>query len=367
MNLLFVLSQKELTGAETYAASLIGELRAKGHKVVLVSDTLTCEIDVPYYRISLNNRKSPFNRIRHIMTLCKIIKKEGIALIHAHSRASSWPGYFASKLTHIPLVTTAHCILPVHLSSRLFPCFGERVIAICGAVKDHLIRDFGIKAKDVFLIPNGIDTNCFRSVGQVGPVGQVGQEKVISWIGRFSGPRGRLIETMVEKVIPVIRKAIPDLRLLIVAGGNRPLSLEKKVSAINSEFSEEAISFTGFRRDIPSICASSNLVIGAGRVALEAMACGRPVVALGEKQALGLITPQNLENGIYTNFGDCCQEQPIEWDSLALSIIELLKNKKEAKELGDWGRDVVLAQFEIGKVARGVEEVYKSALNIYRK
>jgi glycosyltransferase involved in cell wall biosynthesis len=97
-------------------------------------------------------------------------------------------------------------------------------------------------------------------------------------------------------------------------------------------------------------------------VALEAMACDRPVIALGENSCLGLIMPQNLDLGIYTNFGDCSPLQPIEWDKLALSIIDLLKNKKEAERLGIWGRTVVLAQFEIGRVTKEVEEVYKSAL-----
>ncbi|MBU1599142.1 glycosyltransferase [bacterium] len=355
MKILFALSQKELTGAETYAISVIEALKAKGVKTCLVSDTLTCEIDVPYYPLDLDNRASPFNRMRHIMTLVKIIKKERIALIHAHSRASSWPSYFASRLTHIPLITTAHCIYPVHLSSRLFPCFGEKVIAICPAVRDHLIRDFGVNSQDIVLIPNGIDTDRFRpEAGQ--------QEIVISWIGRFSGPRGKLIEIMVEKIVRVVRKAIPYLKLLIVAGGRRPFSLEKKVSAINSQFGNEVIKFTGFRRDIPEILADSNLIIGAGRVVLEAMACGRPVVALGEKQTLGLITPENLSDGIYTNFGDCCQGKEVEWDNLALSIIELLKNKKDAERLGKWGRNVVLAQFEIGRVTGEIEEVYKSAM-----
>jgi glycosyltransferase involved in cell wall biosynthesis len=358
MNLLFVLSQKELTGAETYAASLIEGLKDRGHKVALVSDTLTIPIEASYYPVDIGNRKSIIKRIKHIGVLSKIIKQEKIDLLHAHSRASSWVAYFASQIADIPLITTAHCIYPVHLSSRLFSCFGKKVIAVCGAVRDHLIRDFGVNSKEIFLIPNGIDTDRFRSQGQ----GTRGQEILVSWIGRFSGPRGRLIEVMVEKVVSVVKKAVPNLIFLIVAGGNRPLSLEKKVSAINAEFSCEVIRFAGFRSDIPNICASSNLVIGAGRVALEAMACDRPVIALGENSCLGLIMPQNLDLGIYTNFGDCSPLQPIEWDKLALSIIDLLKNKKEAERLGIWGRTVVLAQFEIGRVTKEVEEVYKSAL-----
>jgi glycosyltransferase involved in cell wall biosynthesis len=357
MNLLFVLSQKELTGAETYAVSLIKELTDRNHKVVIVSDTLNSKIDIPYYSLDIDNRKSFINRIRHIKSLCQLIKQEKINLLHAHSRASSWVAYFASQTANIPLITTAHCIYPVHLSSRLFPCFGKKVIAVCGAARDHLITQFGINSRDILLIPNGIDTDHFRSQ-RAGGVKE--QEILVSWIGRFSGPRGRLLGEMVEKVFPVVRKAVPNLRFLIVAGGNRPLPLEKKVSAINAEFSCEVIRFTGFSRDIPNICASSALVIGAGRVALEAMACERAVISIGENQLIGLINPETIEQGIYTNFGDCCSFQPVDWVTLTSAIVEVLKNEKKADELGKWGREVVIDQFDLKKVANKVEKLYET-------
>ncbi len=277
MNLLFVLSQKELTGAETYALSLIKEFTAKGHRVVIVSDTLNSKTDIPYYPLDIDNRRSFINRIRHIKSLCRIIKQEKIDLVHAHSRASSWAGYFASRITRIPLVTTAHCIYPVHLSRKIMPCFGEKVIAVCGAIKDHLIRDLKVKSEDMYLLPNGIDVDNFNPDIDVAEVeeefGCHSKTRVVSWIGRFSGPRGKLIEEMVEKVFPEVLTTIPDLRLLIVAGGKRSVSLESKVETINQQFGHEPIRFTGLRKDIPSIYALSDLIIGAGRVALETMAC----------------------------------------------------------------------------------------------
>jgi glycosyltransferase involved in cell wall biosynthesis len=366
MNLLFVLSQIELTGAETYAASLIEKLTAKGHKVALVSDTLTSRIEVPYYRLDIDNRKSLVNRFRHIRFLCRIAKQENINLLHAHSRASSWVAYFAGRIVRIPLVTTAHCIYPVHLSRKIMPCFGEKVIAVCGAVKDHLIRDLKVKSENVFLVPNGIDVDNFRPDVDVALVreefGCRPDTRIISWIGRFSGPRGMLIEEIVEKVFPKVLAAIPDLKLLIVAFGKRPVSLESKVEAINQQFGHEMIRFTGLRKDIPRICAVSDLVIGAGRVALEAMACGRPVIAVGENRFIGLLTPQSIKEGMYTNFGDCCRYQPVDWSRLTQSTVDVLKNKKEVDELGRWGRQVVVEQFDLEKVTAQVEEVYEKVL-----
>lgn len=41
MNILMALSQLEVTGAEVYAATLTDRFVKKGHKVYIVSDTLT--------------------------------------------------------------------------------------------------------------------------------------------------------------------------------------------------------------------------------------------------------------------------------------------------------------------------------------
>lgn len=364
MNLLFVLSQKELTGAETYALSLIKELTAKNHKVVIVSDTLSCEIGVPYYPLDIDNRRSFINRLRHIRSLCQIIKQEKINLIHAHSRASSWAGYFASRLSKIPLVTTAHGIYPIHLSRKIFPCFGEKIIAICEAVKEHLILDLNVKSEQIFLIPNGIDVDNFGPNVDTDKIrkefGIQSGANVISWIGRFSGPRGKLIEEMVEKVLPEVLTVIPNLILLIVAGGKKPNTLEDKVEAINRQIGQQAIRFTGLRKDIPQICALSNLIIGAGRVALEAMACERAVISVGENRFIGLINPQTIEQGTYTNFGDCCEYQDIDWVKLILAIVEILKDEKKADELGKWGRKIVIDQFDLKKVVGKVENIYET-------
>ncbi|MFH1897533.1 MAG: glycosyltransferase [Candidatus Desantisbacteria bacterium] len=362
MNILFILSQMELTGAETYAVSLIQRLQVMDHKIIMVSDTLNSCLNIPYYSLDLNKRKSPFNRIKHVLSLIRIIRQENITLIHAHSRASSWPAYFASRIAHIPLVTTAHCIYPVHISSKLMPCFGEKIIAISDAVRKHLIKDFGIKDNDISLIPNGIDVNRFSP--QIVPDGlrenlRIQPEtRVISWVGRFSGGRGELIEEMMEEVFPEVLMNIPNLLILIVAGGERTTLMEARVQSVNRQFNREVIRLTGLRQDMPQIYGLSDMVIGAGRVALEAMACARPVIAVGERKYIGLLTPLNIEEGITTNFGDCCQSEPIDWKAMSRAMIELLKDEDKIRQLGAWGREIVSSRFNLDMVAERVVGVY---------
>lgn len=44
-------------------------------------------------------------------------------------------------------------------------------------------------------------------------------------------------------------------------------------------------------------------MIAPGRCALEAMSCGKPVIAIGSKKYNGLVQYDNWLQGMYTNFG----------------------------------------------------------------
>ena len=56
MNILMALSQKELTGAESYACTLGDVLTQRGHRVSFVSDTLTLTPKGRFYRLAFNKR-----------------------------------------------------------------------------------------------------------------------------------------------------------------------------------------------------------------------------------------------------------------------------------------------------------------------
>lgn len=74
MNILMALSQLEVTGAEIYATTIADELIERGNKVFIVSDTLTAKTKAKYFKLEFNKR-SLFERIFHIKTLYKFIKR----------------------------------------------------------------------------------------------------------------------------------------------------------------------------------------------------------------------------------------------------------------------------------------------------
>jgi glycosyltransferase involved in cell wall biosynthesis len=116
MRILHLLSQVEVTGAETYALELVEEQIKLGHDVQIVSDTLHFPTRADYTPRPINNR-SILHRIKNYFWLKYFLIENKIDVIHAHSRAASWLAFYTTKKMPIPVVSTVHGRQHIHSSS----------------------------------------------------------------------------------------------------------------------------------------------------------------------------------------------------------------------------------------------------------
>lgn len=65
---------------------------------------------------------------------------------------------------------------------------------------------------------------------------------------------------------------------------------------------------------------AADVIVGTGRVALEAMACAKPVVAAGVAGYCGVVKPQNIDKVIQCHFGDHGAFVPITAQKLSVDI-----------------------------------------------
>lgn len=82
---------------------------------------------------------------------------------------------------------------------------------------------------------------------------------------------------------------------------------------------------------------------------IEAMACGKPVIASNIERLRYFL---NDKNSILINPGDC--------EALKEKILELYNNPKKSTELGIAGKEYVTQNFDIVKIVKEYEEIYKS-------
>ncbi|WP_319370438.1 polysaccharide deacetylase family protein [uncultured Ilyobacter sp.] len=346
MNILMALSQLEVTGAEVYAATLSDRLIKKGHKVFIVSDTFTKETNGEFHKLEFNKRNL-LKRISQVKFLVDFIKKNDIQVAHAHSRASSWSTSIACTMTGIPLITTVHGRQPVHLSRKIFKAFGDYSFAVCENIRDHLIKDLGVKEDRIEILRNGIDINSYIET----PLPK-NEKKVVSIIGRLSGPKGEVTYNLLEKALN------SDLyHVRIIGGKNIPDKFKKFTDKVD---------FFGYVNNIPEFIKKSDLVIGAGRVAVEAILSGRPVLAIGEAKSIGLITKDNIAEALSSNFGDIgvMLEEGFDWDKMLEDVREAFElNENELHEI----RHKVKKEFDLKKIVRNLEIAYQKQIVLKKK
>lgn len=346
MNILMALSQLEITGAEVYAQTLGDELSARGHRVFYVSDTLTRKVVGTFIPLAFNRRSAP-KRIWHVVRLVWLIKQHGIQLVHAHSRASGWSARVACWLTRTPMVTTVHGRQPIHGSRKWFLAFGARAIAICEAVQEQLINEMGVSAHQVVVIRNGIDPATF-SYQDRSATGK-GAKPRLAIVGRLTGPKGEVCHRLLSNALDL---DVWDVS--VVTGSELPPSF--KVFSKRVRFIQDQ---SAVAREI----AQADLVIGAGRVAVEALFCGTPVFSIGETGHIGLVSIGNLDLAIHTNFGDVGGEElSMNFEQIKEELSRIARNSVGLSSVSDELRTRVVAAYNLKNVATQIEAVYQDAV-----
>lgn len=340
MNILMALSQLEVTGAEVYGTVLSDELIRRGNKVYIVSDTLTKPTNAQYEKIEFNKRKLK-DRVSQVRKLLKIIKEKDIQVVHAHSRASSWSCAIACRIAKIPLITTIHGRQPVHLSRKLVKAFGDYSLSVCENIRDHIVNDLKVKPENITVLRNMINTkeyqkSTFTDIEK--------NQKVISIIGRLSGPKGDVTYNLLD-----ILHRRKDFKIQVIGGKEVPARFKKFTGNVE---------FLGYVNNVSEKIRESSIVIGAGRVAIEGILCEVPVLAIGEAESVGIVTLDRLNTALKSNFGDISLNHAptFRWTDVIPEIDKGFNiNKDDLKTL----RERVIEEFSIESIVENIEKVYQ--------
>lgn len=314
MNILLTLSQLEVTGAEVYAVTLADKLVDDGNTVYIISDTLTKKTKAKYIPVLFNDRRL-HNRIKQIILLSKFIKRNNIDIIHSNSRAAGWISFFAAKICGIPKISTVHGEQAVHVSSRLIKIFGNFILPVCENIKEQLINEFKVNRAKVEVIRNGIEFPELKKT-----TAPEHKQKVISLIGRLSGPKGEIA----FEIIKILDAKFKHCLIQVVGGKIIPDYLKP--------FQKENIKFIGFVDNLHEWIDNSDVVIGSGRVAIESIARGVNTVALGEACYAGFINYENVQEAFKSNFGDICKKRSFNWEKFESDVNDALNgNRKDSR------------------------------------
>ncbi len=364
VNILHVLSQHEVTGAERYGSSLIRQQARDGHRVIVVSDTLHTPVEAEYLPMPIGERDYP-QRLRNVIALRRLIRERDVHVVHAHSRAASWVAFFATRFSRVPLVSTLHMLQPAHRSVRLFSVYGEEVTAVSPSVEADALAVLGLPRARLHLVPNGTDLERFRPGTAPAEarraLGLPVEGLVVALVGRLSGPRGPLAKFVVSDVFPRVHAAVPAARLIVVGGMRGGEDFPDVVAATNERLGGEWVRHLGHQEDVRQALNAADVVIAAGRSAMNALAVGRPVVAHGETHYVGVVSEETAEECRRTNFGDSGARRPTDPERMAADTVALLQDADRRCELAEWGRAFVERHYDVQETWRRTNLIYRRA------
>ncbi len=365
MNILFLSTHLNIGGISSYLLSLAKGLKKRGHNIYLASspgellDEFKC-LGVNFIPIPIKTKSEAnfFKILASLFRLLPYIKDNHIDIVHSHTRVTQILGCIIKKQSGITHIATCHGFFKNRLSRRLFPCWGDKVIAISEQVEEHLIRDFGLKKEKIKVVHNGIDINKFtvnslqfraeakEKFGlKPGPVAGI--------VARLSDVKGHvyLIQAMKEVLV-----RFPDAQLLIVGEGKMKNNLLKLTRQLNLENSTYFLSNVIDTREVLSamdVFVMPSLKEGLGLGLMEAMAAGLAVAGSDVGGIKSLI--QDGENGILV--------KPADKSDIAKAISELFSDSGKRESLGIKARDFIKNKFSLEKMVIQTEEVYRECLS----
>jgi len=173
----------------------------------------------------------------------------------------------------------------------------DRIVAANVVERAELLRDYAARASRVATIPCGVDTDLFVPGERAEARRRLGLDDrpVLLWVGRLAPIKG--LDTLLDAVAR-LRTTGQDPRLLIVGGdadeppNDHEASLRRRIALLALE---DSVRFVGPQPQsvLPLYYVASDVTVlpsyyeSFGMVALEAMACGSPVIA---SRVGGLVT-----------------------------------------------------------------------------
>ena len=321
LTVLQVLPALQAGGVERGAVDVAAAVVAAGGRAIVASaggrlEAKLARAGAEHVRLPVD-RKLPGHLWRNAGRLAALIRAEKVDIVHARSRAPAWSARAAARRTGIPFVTTFHGIYafrsPLKKAWNRIMTGGDRVIAVSDHVAEHMRVQYGVPAERIATIHRGVDLDHFdiRAVSEARIV-QLAQAwdlpdgaQIVMLPGRLTRLKGHAV--LIDALAMLRREGA--MALLIGAEAGRRGYRNALLRRVERHGLEGAVRFVGHCADMPAAYMLADVVVSAstqpeafGRIAVEAQAMGRPVIATDHGGARETVVPG--ETGWLTPPGD---------------------------------------------------------------
>lgn len=361
-------------GSGVVATELGLELARRGHEIHFITYRQPVRLALLSHNVHYHEVHVPEYPLFHYQPyelalsskLVDMVKLHKIELLHVHyAIPHAYAGYMAKKMLKeqgikIPMVTTLHgtdiTLVGNHPFYKPAVSFSinhsDVVTSVSQDLKDETYRLFDIK-REIFVIPNFIEvdknkldenSNCHRSLIATDT------QKIITHISNFR--RVKRIPDVI-RIFYEIQKVIPA-KLMMVGDGPEREPAEQLCEQLGIT---DKVIFFGNSNEIDKILTYSDLFLlpseteSFGLAALEAMACGVPVISSNS----GGLPEVNKDgySGYMGNVGDV--------KDMAEKAISILSDDNKLREFKSNALKRA-GEFDIQNILPLYEQLYRKAL-----
>lgn len=362
-------------GSGVVATELGIALASKGHDVHFISYAFPHRLkhfveNVYFHEVEMSNYplfEHSLYGLSLTSKMMEVIEYEKLDLMHVHyAIPHATSAYLAKQIlkknnADIKIITTLHGtdITLVGLEPSFLPLVkfsieeSDGVTAVSRFLKEKTLTNYHIN-KDIEVIHNFIDNEEFKPKQdcqyrkRFAPNG----EKVLIHTSNFR-PVKRVPDTI--KILEIVKKQIPA-KLILVGDGPDRSETERLARELGLH---EDVYFLGKQDSISEILNAADIFLmpsqseSFGLSALEAMACGLPVVS----SSIGGLPELILHNetGYIAEFADA--------ERMAKYTIDLLKNEKKYNIFSKNSRDRAVNVFDKSLIVPQYEAYYEKILN----
>ena len=361
----FVTTSMGIGGAERLLVELINRIDRTRFEPILIclkeADTLGEELSRAGVRVHacLSRHRLDLGVVGRLASVLRGARVQVVCTVGSGGDRSFW-GRIAARFAGVPVVvSSAHSMgIPDRFEphNRLLNALTDAFIATAHLQRRYLVQAEGIPAAKVRVIYNGVDLARFRpGFGHLDARREFGipPEAPLAAVVAYLRPEKNL--EMFLNAAARVHRQIPRAHFLIVGDGPERSRLEATARSLALH---GTVHFAGLRDRIHEWVCAADLIALTSRCEafpvslLEAMACGKPVVATRVGAIPEMVVPGTTGHLI----------TPGDHRAMADAMCELLADPVKAKEIGIRGRNHVERHFDINNMVRGYESLFDCLL-----
>lgn len=361
-------------GVERGTVEVADAIVKNGWKSVVISNggLLTSQlkrVGATVYEVPVH-RKNPFLWGSARRQVKRILQQEGADIVHVRSRAPAWIALPAANSLGIATVSTVHSkFAPANIFKKIYNgkmLKADRVIAISHFVENEIFTHYGKSgvAEKLSVIHRGVDLGMFdpkavnqqRIIAEADRLGLPDDKSIIMLLARATSWKGH--EILIQALAQLSDK---DAILMLLGIEDGPPAYAEKLRTMAVRYGLGGrVRIGAGSRDMPAALMLADVVAMPsikpepfGRVAIEALAMGRPVVAFRHGGAV-----ESIDEGRTGWLAD-----PLSVDSLAEALQTALSlTPRKRRALAKDARQQMTDQFSKDMMCERTLAVYKSLL-----